>query len=385
VLVRSLARALADLRAGGLGAAPERLGAMVREPALHLVLTPFRLLLEPIAAGSTGAWVPPFLVATGVLALHYIWLQRTEAAFEETAAAEGASRADRTAAIHAGGLARLRFSRGHRPQRLARPWLPLHPLGAPAYGVLWKNLLYAQRLVRRRTLLLLLVGAAALAVTAAMGAESATTATRNTGLVLLMIAAAAGFAGPLAVRLDLRVDLRHIELLRTLPVAGRAMMAAQIGGAAIVISLLQLPLAVAGCVLLYAAGNLSLPITVAAVSACLLCLPLLNALSVSIQNAIALLYPGWTRVGAPGSGGVEAVGQNMLTMIGTLLLLGISLLPPLLLAGAAAAAVHWQAPGLAAPVAVIAGSLALAAEILLIGLWLGGMYDRTDPVEAGLL
>jgi ABC-2 type transport system permease protein len=385
VLAAALTRAVRDIRAAGLATAPDRLGAMVTEPAVHAVLTPFRLLLAPLAAGNAAAWAQPFAMAAGILVLHYLWLQRTDAAFEETAAAAGERRAARTAAVREGGVARLRFSRQGRPDRLSRPWLALPADGMPAGAILWKNLLYAQRLLRVRTVAVIAVAAAAIAATGASGAGSVEAAMRIGGFMLLMLALLAGVAGPLAVRIDLRMDLRHLELLRTLPVAGRPMMAAQVGGGALVITVLQLPLAGVGVVLLVAAGQLGPWSAAAALGLAAGVMPLLNAVSVAIQNALALLYPGWIRVGAEGSGGMEAVGQNMLTLFGTLLLLVLALAPPVVAAGVVAALLAGYLADGAWALAGLAGTALLAIELVLLVTWLGRLYDRTDPVDAGLV
>lgn len=383
VLAAAVTRAVRDIRAGGLAAAPDRLAAMAAEPAVHAVLTPFRLLLAPLAAVDAVSWIQPFAAAAGILVLHYLWLQRTDAAFEEVAAAAGERRAARTAAVREGGVARVRFSRHGRPRTLARPWLSLPADGMPAGAILWKNLLHAQRLLRLRTVVIVVAAAAAIAATGAAGAGSVDAAMRTSGFMFVLLAVLAGVAGPLAVRIDLRTDLRHLELLRTLPVAGRPLMAAQVGGGALVITVLQLPLAVTGVALLVAAGALEPWNAAAALAVAVGVLPLLNGISVAIQNALALLYPGWIRVGADASGGMEAVGQNMITLLGTVLLLALLLAPPLVAAGVVAVLLSGYLAEGAWALAGVAGAVLLALELALIVTWLGRLYDRTDPVDVG--
>jgi hypothetical protein len=110
-LLVALTRAAADIRADpGFDAAIQRLAGLAEEPGPRVVLAPFRLVLAPLTAASLEAWLPAFLLALVVLAAHYVWVQRTDAAFEETAAAEGERRARRAADAQAGGLARLHFA-----------------------------------------------------------------------------------------------------------------------------------------------------------------------------------------------------------------------------------------------------------------------------------
>jgi hypothetical protein len=114
-------------------------------------------------------------------------------------------------------------------------------------------------------------------------------------------------------------------------------------------------------------------------------LPVVNALSVIIQNLLALLYPSWVRLGEQDAAGMEAVGQNMIVMVGTVLLLAVLAIPPVV-AGAIVGAPLSMAIGAGAvPAGLLAAIIAGSAEIVLLVLWLGRLYDRTDPVAAGLL
>jgi ABC-2 type transport system permease protein len=385
-LAWALARAVAEIRAAAtIDFAIERLGTLMVEPVPRIVLGPFRLLLDPLTATAVESWSTAFLVALVVLAGHYFWVQRTDAAFEEVAATEGETRAARAAAVRSGGFGRLTFSRADRPKKLARPLLPLRPLGRPATAVLWKNLLYSQRLIRPRTLVVLAAFTALLLSPVLFGAPSAAQALGRTGFMLIGFSGLVTAFGALAIRNDLRMDLVNIETLRTYPLRGRDVVAAEIAASTLVIVLIQQPLLLGGLLLLTLAGTLTPQLALAAAAAAMLALPAVSALSVVIQNTLALLYPGWVRVGHAGSGGMEAVGQNLLTLIGTLLLLVLTALPPLI-AGVIVAAPFVLASQTLAIIAGVVGVVAaVAVEVVLLVLWLGGLYDRTDPVAAGLL
>jgi ABC-2 type transport system permease protein len=385
-LAWAISRAAMEIRAApDIGFAIERLQAVALEQPARTVLTPFRLLLDPLTATSLEAWASAFLIALGVLAIHYVWVQRTDAAFEEGAALEGEKRESRAAAMRSGGRARLNFSRGARPKTLARPLLPMKPIGPPAWAILWKNLLFSQRMVRARSLVVLLIAFAVMLSPTFLGATDPDRVFRRMGTMLLVFGGIVTAFGPLAVRNDLRLDLASIELLRTYPLRGRGLVAAEIAAATTVVVILQLILVLGGIALLAASGSLTVMQLIVFVAAALFALPTLAALAVLIQNALALLYPGWVRIGQAGSGGMEAVGQNLITMIGTLLLLALCAVPPLVVSSIAAAPVYPFSQGAAIVVAAIAAVLAVAAEIALLVLWLGRLYDRTDPTTAGLL
>jgi ABC-2 type transport system permease protein len=378
----SVWQALRDIMATGVASAAPRLAALMEEPVPRIALAPFRLILEPLVATSASTWAAPFALAVLVLAAHYLWLQRTDAAFEEAAAAEGAARDARALAAKAGsGQGSLTRRKG----RLAPALLPLNAAGRPAYAIYWKNLLYVQRLVRPTTVLVLLFAVAAMASPAILAASDPAAMAGNAGFVLLFLAGLLTAAGPFAVRNDLRLDLGHLPALRSLPLRGREVVAAEIAAATTVVALLQCIFAVGGLLLLLLAGRLSPLYAVAGMAAAPLLLPPLAALGVTVHNALALLYPGWIRVGSHEGGGVESIGQNLVTLTASLLLMIVALVPPLV----AAAAVAAPALALSLPAAIAAGAFALAAAILLeirlLILWLGRLYDRTDPVTAGLM
>jgi ABC-2 type transport system permease protein len=385
VVAAALLRAGLEIRAAfSPQFALERLAAVMTEPAPRVVLTPFRLLLEPLTAATPVEWAPAFILALAVLAAHYAWLQRTDAAFEEAAAAQGAVVAERQAAIRSGGAARLWLTRSGKGGP-SRPLLPLAPMGPPAWAVLWKNVLYLQRIVRPTVVVIALVGLLVLAGPGIAASGSPDQALRRGGIVLLLLGGMVLVAGPLAIRNDLRLDLAYMDALRTWPLRGRDLVAAEIGASALMVTGLHLPLVIAGIVMLTLAGSIAVLTGLAGVVFALLLLPPLVALAVTIQNAIALLYPGWVRLGGHGSGGMEAIGQNLLTLVGTLLLLAVTAIPPLAVAGVVAGPLVLLAPVIAVPAGVLAAAATIAAEVWLLVRWLGRVFDRTDPVEAGLL
>jgi hypothetical protein len=79
------------------------------------------------------------------------------------------------------------------------------------------------------------------------------------------------------------------------------------------------------------------------------------------------------------TGGVEAIGQSMLTAFAYLLLLGVALIPALV-AGGLVFAVLRGFLGMAAVIpASLAGAGVLLGESWILTAWLGGVFARTDP------
>lgn len=387
-LIVSLAGALPELRtATSLPDLLAALGAALDRPGARAALAPFRALLAPSIATSMDEWMPAMAVLGVVLLAHYVWVQRTDAAFEETAIEEGERVARQMEVVRTGNFARLRFSAvaGGTKKRPARPWLPLRPGGHPAYAIFWKNVLYTQRLLRTTTLLLLAIVFMPAIIGVYAGTESTTGVLRAAALVLLAFAGLVTVVGALMFRNDLRLDLRHVDQLRTYPLRGRDIVAAGIASATACMTFTQYALLALAVVLALAAGVLQPLHAAAGVLVAILALPVLNSLAVLIQNALALLFPAWTRIGEPGSGGIEAVGQNMLNLIGTVILLALAAIPPILLGVVVGAPLALTVGELAIVPAVLAALAGTAAEVYLLARWLGHLFDTTDPADAGLL
>jgi hypothetical protein len=176
-------------------------------PVMVALLLPGRLLARPMLAQSWTEWGLTMLPAVGLLMLHYVWVVRSDAAFEESAAAAA--------------LARHRAGRpvDRAPRFTARRIPRLAPAGWPAGALLWKNLAAVVRTGRARgaalgfaiatfTLLLLWLG-------------GRTTVLEVVGWLAAMWAGILLILGPQWVRNDLRTELSRLALLRSYPLLMR--------------------------------------------------------------------------------------------------------------------------------------------------------------------
>lgn len=357
------------------------LRAALEAPAAAAALYPFRIIVRPLVAADARAWVLAIGPALLVLAAHYFWVVRSGVAFEDAAVEASARAAERAAARRGGagpaGAAALR--------RRAGAWLPLAPHGVPLAAVVWKNVVAAFRTLPLTGFLAALVATlpAALAFGLVPGYERAA---RVTATLALLWAAGVVLVGPQAVRNDLRQDLPRLALLRSYPLRGRDVVLAQLAAAAAVLTALGAPALVAAYLALLgdpesAGGPLARgALLVGALAA----FPVLAGLALSVQNAAALLFPNWVRLGpSQRPAGLEASGQNLVVALLSLALLGLLLIGPV--TGVAAAA--WLlrplvgAWGLAPGIAL--GLAAAAAELWWVARWLGGLFERTEPNEIG--
>jgi ABC-2 type transport system permease protein len=356
----------------------------VERPLTRILLFPFRVLLGPVLAPDFAHWTRALLPAVGLLVLHYVWVVRTDAAFEEAAAEAGLRRARRSAGVRRGGRSRTDAAE----TRLGRPRALLFPLrpGRPASALVWKNLVAFGRGLRANTLFLLLMITLLGLISVSISVSSPERAAQGLAAAALTLAAAVVLLGPLGIRNDLRQDLARVSLLRTYPLRGWSIVSAEIASAAIVLTLAQLILiAIAFGASVYAdlIGGRAL-IFVVVFGSAVLVLPALNGLALAIQNALALFFPEWMRIGAVDAGGVEFMGQHILRMVGSMLLLAMGLLGPLLVAASIAFPLGPLLALWSALPAAVMFIVALWAEVALIVAWLGRAFERVDPVEAGI-
>lgn len=383
-LAATLWTALPELRgAGDVEGALAVLARTLERPVPRAALLPLEAVLAPVFAPALGPWLRSLPPAVVVLVLHYVWVVTVGTGFEEAAARGGRQRERRRSA----GPGRLGQVAGGRTGPVAPSPLPLAPLGEPAVAILWKNVTAFLRESRRWTVAILALGGVGLFTGLAAVTGSWRAAASGMAGVLALTAGGLAILGPLAFRYDLRRDLERVELLRTLPVRGPRLVAAEVGAAALCLTGTQAAaLLAAGA---FAAFVPELPAPrpwlFAAGGGALVFLAPLNVVTLSIQNGLALLFPDWVRIGRESPGGVDHAGQNLLTLVAALLLTGLALLPVLLVAGVTAlSAAPLLGPWAALP-AALTGLATLCAEAAGGIRWLGRRWDALEPDAHGLL
>lgn len=339
---------------------------------LSWLLWPFRLPLAPLAADSGRAFVQALPGALLVVGLHAWWILRADRDFAEAALEASARRAEL--------LNRWRRQGTVAPLRpeVHRRRLPLAPAGSPVLAIMWKNL---TRLLRTTspaflaTLLLLLVG---MVIAGGIAGGDSGNMLGFIGVLALAWAGALTLLGPQWVRVDLRGEVEQLDLIRSWPLPGRQIMTGMILSSASVLTLLQVVLGGLGLGALAAQGQLPL----GALETALLVLPALavlagiNIVSFGIQNGGALLYPAWVRTEIR-PGGIEQMGQHLLTAGVSVLLLLLFLLGPAALGGGIGYLLYGHLGHWVALPAGVAAAVALLLEAFLLVDWLG------DRLEAG--
>jgi len=370
---------LSEIRAAsadGLMAAGRAVYDALQQPIPAAALWPVRVLIEPVFATDAASWFRTAPFALGLLLVHYLWVVRLDASFEEAALEATRHRAERLQRFRTSQLGDTRSKKG----KLSRvPRLPT--VGPPAIAVAWKNVAAAIRGgAWRSQLLSFTIGLVVMAVLIRSASEDA--GDLFAGIVVGW-GAMLVFVGPIWMRFDLRLDLPRLAILKTWPLPGRQIVAAEIAAVTILHSITIWSLMLVPIVLaimdpkLLDSFDAGAPLVLAAA----LAIPALNALMFTVQNGTALLFPAWVRLGTE-SRGFETMGQNLLTMGATTLVAAVALVFPvglgllIVLFGDALGLWVW-------PLAATLGGVLLLLELWPMVIWLGDLFDRTDVADVG--
>ncbi len=305
------------------------LDTVASSPPAHWLLLPFRVAVRPfLASGNAAAFGAAVGPALALLAVHYLWVLRSDVAFEEASIAVSQRYAARAAAIRSGNW------QNTRPARKRRAPFRLAPTGPPAVAILWKNLLGAGQFFNVRLALGAIVWAGFVGTT--LGTSVGRGRPEWPFLVGTMCVLLLGMSlvfGAQFVRQDFRRDLLAADLLKIYPMSGWQIALGELLAPAVILTAIQWVLLVLATTLLggFVAVREAPPVTLShGIAAALLC-PTFNLVSLLIPNASALLLPAWFVSDTTGSGvgsrGIEVVGQRLLFLFAQLLTLLVALVP----------------------------------------------------------
>ena len=195
------------------------------------------------------------------------------------------------------------------------------------------------------------------------------------------------FLGPVFLRHDLRSDLQRQEIVRTLPIPGRDLVAAEIASTATALTLIAAFFSLIAFVF-FSVATLKPPtdwrmwLTLVAV---LGMLPLISGIVAGAHNALAVVFPGWVKFGPTQSQGIDQMGTVMVTVLTTGVFVVVGLIAPAVVSGTIVLrTVSVLGPWAAVPV-YIGAWLTMVAELILLAVLLGDAYEEMDPSAEGLL
>jgi ABC-2 type transport system permease protein len=360
--------------AHGAGAFFDALGRTLASRPAIIGLFPFHLVVAPTFAHSIAEWRGEIPWALLVLAFHAWWVLRTDAAFEDAAIEASAERAKRLDAMRA-----RRSVAAVGAPRPATSTIRLSAHGHPAAAIVWKNMLCLRRTAQLRLFIGPLVMAIAFgAATVGGGGDFPSFLATSAAVLAAMMLI---FGGRL-IRNDLRHDMLHLPLLKSLPIAPADIVLAEVASAALPMAALQfLLLLIAYAAMLASAEQpLDPSMHVALLCAAPFAVLALNGALLTIQNATAVLFPAWIRLGPAVNTGVEALGQNVLATLANLVSLALALVIPLLIGWAAVSVLH-QPRGSAIALIIIFAAVVLGAETYGAIRLLGRALAKAEPAQ----
>ena len=273
-----------------------------------------------------SAVFPPTLttLATSSLALLVLAVvlffiaDRLNVSFEEGSLVRAQRRHER--------LQQMRERRGGRYVMFKRARAPfrLAPTGRPEIAIVWKNTVATMRMSLAWIVIILIVFAVLVVLPMFMqpGGRAAM------GMTFLMLVCLFPFMGPNIFTNDLRLDLPRLEMLKSYPLSGEGIVAAEVAAPLAIIAALELTAIGCAWAILGTTENPMSHVVGAefAIVALLLAVPIV-ALQLLIRNAVPVIFPAWAVRAKEDPRGFVLTGQRLLLFLGNLVVLGLALLP----------------------------------------------------------
>jgi len=377
-------------RSGGEGVAVW-LGALLEREPLATALGPFGAVAEGYFAPTVIEALPVAgALLGGAAALLALALARP-APFEEASHAA----AEQLEALRSHGLAGLRRARrraaarrrkGDRPSGPPPVPFRLAATGRPGAALAWKNLIGAGRIYRPRTALAALVLVAGVGTGVGLGWAGT--------IVPPVLAGCFAYGGLLTTMMllqraqDLRRDIPFFPVLKSYPLAARDVLAGEVAAPWAVIYGYQAVWITGALCVLSGFGDaaewrpIGWDVRGPALAAALLFSAGFVYALCAIENAIALMWPGWSQIGpAQRKVGISQFGLNVVGLLVRWMFLMAGLVVPGAAGGLAFAAMALLVgapPAWAAVPAAAVAAAALYAEVRLALRLVEPAYARFD-------
>ena len=194
-------------------------------------------------------------------------------------------------------------------------------------AVVWKNMIA----LVRNSIAWVVVFAAVLAFMLGVALWSReTTAYTAIGSMLMFMSCFFPLMGPNVFSNDLRLDMPRLEVLKSYPITGERLIAAEIASPLLVISILEMLFATSASIMMGLGNANKLTKFIATpqfiVAVLLLTIPIC-AVQLVIRNSIPVLFPAWAMRSKDEPRGFVAMGQRIVTLAGNLIVLAVALIP----------------------------------------------------------
>lgn len=287
-----------------------------RHPALRVIL----FLPRAFAGAAFPTSMTMLFISCAVLlplgVVLFFAADRMNVSFEEGSIVRAQKRHDRTQQM------RARRGGNYVMFRRARVPFGLAPVGRPETAIVWKNSVATMRMSVAWIVIIVIVFAVMLA-----NALYAPNARHAVGMCFLMLTVMMPFIGPNIFTNDLRLDLPRLEVLKSYPLSGDAIVAAEIAAPLVIIAAIELLTIACAWTVFGLTGKLSSTAGAQyAICALLLAVPVV-ALQLLIRNAVPVIFPAWASRTKEDPRGFVMTGQRLILVLGNLFVLGLALVP----------------------------------------------------------
>lgn len=299
------------------------LNAPFQKPLIRTILFIPRLFASAALPASLSMLAVSVLAVAALGVAFFYIAAALNVSFEEASIAisqKRATRKDRVRGQRAGAF--VMFRRAPVPFRL-------HETGPVEVAIVWKNLIA----LVRNSIAWVAVFALTMAFMLGMAFWSHTAGVYlGLGSALLFMACMFPLLAPNVFANDLRLDMPRLEVLKSYPIAGDRLIAAEIAAPLAVISILEMLFATSAAVLIGMSGTIKPPpfrfvaTPQFIVTVLLLTLPVI-AVQLLIRNAVPVLFPAWAGRGKDEPRGFVMTGQRLVILAGNLLVLAVALIP----------------------------------------------------------
>jgi len=210
-------------------------------------------------------------------------------------------------------------------KRLPPPFR-LGDTGVPDIAIIWKNLIASLRI----GMMPIVIMVAAMLFLIGQSFFMLKTAGDAIGALMLLMCAIIPLLSANLFAQDLRLDITRIEYLKTFPMSGERIVAAEMAAPLIVMSLVELLFLTVTSIYLNTHGDMT-KFARFATPQNMLCVfiftvPICAVLTV-MRNAAVLLFPAWILRSKEEPRGFVVTGQRLVVMLGNLIVLSIVLIP----------------------------------------------------------
>jgi len=346
--------------------------AFFQQPFIRAVLFVPRLFATAVFPTSMRELAISWAALLVLLIAFFIAAALLNVSFEEASIARSQRRntmRERMRQQRAGGY--VRFRRVGSPFRLAER-------GRPEVAIVWKNIIATVRLSGGTIIALSFV------FLAIFGSRIFI---RDAGpqfmsLLFLCLACIFPVIGPLLFANDFRLDLPRFEILKSYPLTGDLVVAAEIAAPLVVVSTFEIAALV--CFLATTAvashGPLKLVTATQVVVCALIAAVPFCGLQLLIRNAGTLLFPAWATRPKEDVRGFAVGGQRLLMLVGNFAVLSILLIPvAIVFVPCVMIANHYlEGTPIAYALMTVPAAAVMAGELWLGVKLLGSRFDQLD-------